>query len=163
MKKGFLNGFNTMFAPAALAVAILAFSPAAALAAEHGGRGGRGGGFGGGHAYSAPRGNFNGGRAYNGGHYYSNGGRYYSGRGYYGNSARYILTGPDQITWNSVLSKNFYLLHERARLQMRLEAFNALNRSNFANPSTNINSGAFGVVTYAGAARSLLLGMRLDY
>ena len=86
-----------------------------------------------------------------------------SGRGYYGNSARYILTGPDQITWNSVLSKNFYLLHERARLQMRLEAFNALNRSNFANPSTNINSGAFGVVTYAGAARSLLLGMRLDY
>jgi hypothetical protein len=86
-----------------------------------------------------------------------------TGRGYYGNSARDILVGPDQITWNSVLAKNFYVLNERARLQVRMEAFNAFNRANFANPSTNINSGAFGVVTYAGAGRSILLGMRIDY
>ena len=30
-------------------------------------------------------------------------------RGFYGNSARYILTGPGEIVWNIVGSKNFYL------------------------------------------------------
>jgi hypothetical protein len=86
-----------------------------------------------------------------------------TGRGYYGNSARDILEGPGQVTWNSVLGKNFYLFNERTRMQVRVEAFNAFNRANFANPNTNINSGAFGVVTYAGAGRSILLSMRLDY
>ncbi|MCW5983499.1 MAG: carboxypeptidase regulatory-like domain-containing protein [Bryobacteraceae bacterium] len=85
-----------------------------------------------------------------------------TGRGFYGNSARYILTGPGEVVWNTVLSKNFYFA-ERARMQFRWEAFNAFNRPNFNNPNTNIGSGAFGLVTSAGSARAMLFGLRLDY
>ena len=84
-------------------------------------------------------------------------------RGFYGNSARYVLTGPGEQTWNLSAAKNFYLGAERARLQFRAEAFNAFNRVNFNAPNTNINSGAFGIVTGAGAARTMLFGLRLDY
>jgi hypothetical protein len=86
-----------------------------------------------------------------------------TGRGFYGNSARYILTGPGERTWNLVVGKNFPLANERARLQFRWEMFNAFNRPNFNNPGTNIQSGSFGLVTGAGAARSMLFGLRLDY
>ena len=84
------------------------------------------------------------------------------GRGYYGNSARYILTGPGQMIWNMGIHKN-WMLQERARLQFRWEMFNAFNRPNFNNPSTNLQSGSFGLVTSAGSGRSMLFGMRLDY
>jgi len=98
MKNGFVKMVKTAVAPLALAVAMAAFSPVAALAAGHGGGhgfsgGGHAGGSGGGHAYSAPaRGNVGGhafaapARGFNGGvrgGFY--GGRaYYGGRGYWG-------------------------------------------------------------------------------
>jgi hypothetical protein len=86
-----------------------------------------------------------------------------AGRGFYGNSARYLLTGPGTMNWNFVLAKNFNLKAERTRLQFRWEMFNAPNRVNFNNPSTNIQSGSFGLVSSAGSARSMLFGLRLDY
>jgi hypothetical protein len=82
-----------------------------------------------------------------------------SGRGYYGNSARYILTGPGTVNWNTGLHKNWLLAGERANLQFRWEMFNAFNRANFNNPNTNIQSGAFGLVTTAGSARAMLFGL----
>jgi len=85
-----------------------------------------------------------------------------TGRGFYGNSARDILTGPGAQTWNTVLAKNF-ALREQVRLQFRWEMFNAFNRPNFGNPSTNISGGDFGLVTYAGNMRKMLFGLRLDY
>jgi hypothetical protein len=85
-----------------------------------------------------------------------------TGRGFYGNSARDILTGPGAQTWNTVLAKNF-ALKEQVRLQFRWEMFNAFNRANFGNPSTNISGGDFGLVTYAGNMRKMLFGLRLDY
>jgi hypothetical protein len=84
-------------------------------------------------------------------------------RGYYGNSARYILTGPGNAVWNVGVHKNWGLGGERARMQFRWEMFNAFNRANFNNPVTNIQSGDFGLVTTAGAGRSMLFGLRLDY
>ena len=86
-----------------------------------------------------------------------------SGRGYYGNSARNILTGPGLNNWNVGVHKNWLLAAERAKLQFRWEMFNAFNRVNFNNPNTNIQSGSFGLVTSAGAARSMLFGLRLDF
>jgi len=85
-----------------------------------------------------------------------------TGRGFYGNSARDILTGPGAATWNTVLAKNF-ALKESVRLQFRWEMFNAFNRTNFNNPSTNISGGDFGLVTAAGNMRKMLFGLRLDY
>jgi hypothetical protein len=95
MKTEFLKRVKLLAAPAALAIAMLAFGPSAALAAEHGGHGyGGGHGFSGGHSFSgAVHGNFSVGRSYGGRGYYAgrpyggsfyNGGRYYGGRGYYG-------------------------------------------------------------------------------
>lgn len=86
-----------------------------------------------------------------------------SGRGFYGNSARYILTGPGQLIWNAGVHRNWKLAEGRAVLQFRWEGFNASNRANFNNPATNIQSGAFGLVTTAGSGRSMLFGLRLDY
>lgn len=84
------------------------------------------------------------------------------GRGYYGNSARDILTGPGQEVWNAVAAKNFSL-SEQARLQFRAEFFNAFNRANFSNPSTNISSSHFGLVTGAAGGRKILFALRIDY
>ena len=98
MKMEFLKRVKMLIAPAALAVALMAFSPAAAVAANYGGHGfggGHGGGYSGGRSFSgAVHGNFRvgpsyGGRGYYGGHaygapFYNGGGRYYGGRGYYG-------------------------------------------------------------------------------
>jgi hypothetical protein len=83
-------------------------------------------------------------------------------RGFYGNSARYILTGPGNVTWNVGVHKN-WALTEESRMQFRWEMFNAFNRANFNNPTTNIQSGDFGLVTTAGAGRSMLFGLRLDF
>ena len=85
------------------------------------------------------------------------------GRGYYGNSARTILTGPGSSNWNTAVHKNWRFGAERAQLQFRWEMFNAFNRVNFSSPNANIQSGSFGLVTTAGAGRSMLFGLRLEY
>ncbi len=86
-----------------------------------------------------------------------------TGRGYYGNSARSILTGPGQMVWNAGVHKNWKFAAERAMMQFRWELFNAFNRANFNNPATNIQGGDFGLVTTAGAGRSMLFGLRLEF
>lgn len=85
-----------------------------------------------------------------------------NGRGSYGNSARNILTGPGLQVWNIVLAKNF-MITENARVQFRWEMFNAFNRANFGNPSTNISGGDFGLVGGADTGRAMLFGLRIDY
>jgi carboxypeptidase family protein len=85
-----------------------------------------------------------------------------TGRGSYGNSARNILTGPGLSVWNVVLAKSFRL-SEEARLQFRWEMFNAFNRANFSNPSTNISGGDFGLVGGASSGRSMQFALRIDY
>lgn len=85
-----------------------------------------------------------------------------SNRGFYGNSARYILTGPGYMNWNAAVHKN-WALGETSQMQFRWEMFNAFNRANFNNPSTNIQSGDFGLVTTAQGGRSMLFGLRLDF
>jgi hypothetical protein len=86
-----------------------------------------------------------------------------TGRGFYGNSARNILTGPGTSIWNTAVHKNWRLGEDRAQMQFRWEMFNAFNRANFNNPTTNIQSGDFGLVTSAQSGRSMLFGLRLDF
>jgi hypothetical protein len=86
-----------------------------------------------------------------------------TGRGYYGNSARNILTGPGTATWNMGIHKNWLFADEKARAQFRWEMHNAFNRPNFNSPTTNIQSGSFGLVTSAGGGRAMLFGLRLDF
>ena len=86
-----------------------------------------------------------------------------TGRGFYGNSGRNILSAPGTANWNLGLHKNWRIGEQGPSIQFRWESFNVLNRSNFNTPNTNIQSGAFGLVTSAGSGRSMLFGLRVDY
>jgi hypothetical protein len=44
------------------------------------------------------------------------------------------------------LSRTFPI-HERIRLEARAEAFNVINRANFDNPTGNLSSSQFGLIT----------------
>ena len=68
--------------------------------------------------------------------------------GTFGNTPRNFFHGPGFNYTNLQVSRNLYLNADRTRYaQLRLEAFNAFNHANFANPSGNFNSGSFGQVT----------------
>lgn len=54
--------------------------------------------------------------------------------------------------------------HEGARLEIRLEAFNALNRVQFAAPDTNVGDATFGEITsQANQPRQVQIGLKLYY
>jgi hypothetical protein len=56
---------------------------------------------------------------------------------------------PGQANVNLALFKEFYIpqLREGAKLQLRVETFNAFNHPQFAGPNTTVNGGSFGVIT----------------
>lgn len=80
----------------------------------------------------------------------------------WGNSGSGIIEGPGFIQLNAGLAKQFHFT-ERTALELRGEAFNALNRANYGNPDTNIASGNFGRITWANSARYMQLGARFTF
>ncbi len=80
--------------------------------------------------------------------------------GSFGNSGRSILRGPGINNLDLGLFKNFSFA-KNATLQLRVEAFNALNHPQFSGVSQNISSKNFGVVTSARAGRIVQLGAKL--
>ncbi len=64
----------------------------------------------------------------------------------YGNAGRNILYGPHLFTTDLSLFKNFQI-HERARLEIRFEAFNVTNSPEFSNPNATFGTAAFGSIT----------------
>ena len=66
----------------------------------------------------------------------------------YGNSPRNPLVGPGTSNADLSLIKRFRMFYnENHTVQFRAEAFNALNKPQFANPDANLGDGAFGQVT----------------
>ncbi len=80
----------------------------------------------------------------------------------FGNANRALLTGPGLSNLNLSLLKNFKFA-ETWNLQFRLEAFNALNHTNFEEPGGALGSPNFGVITASQAARSMQLGLKLTF
>ncbi len=82
----------------------------------------------------------------------------------FGNSAAEIaqIRGFAPRTENIALQKN-WLIRERVRFQLRVEALNALNRHTFGGISTNPNSATFGDVTTVSGNRNIQLGSRIDF
>jgi hypothetical protein len=78
-----------------------------------------------------------------------------------GNLGRNILRAPGM--WNQDLSiaKDFSVV-ERVRLQLRGDAFNALNHTNLTGLTTNITSSAFGRLTSA-TPRSIQIGAKIIF
>lgn len=67
---------------------------------------------------------------------------------------------------NLSLFKSFDIpkLREGARLQIRLEAFNALNHTQFDAPNTTIDGGAFGQISsVAISPREVQLALKLSF
>jgi len=67
------------------------------------------------------------------------------------------------LQWDPSLLKRFTIT-EKASFQLRIEAFNALNRPTFAAPSTTASNSAFGTITAtANRFRTIQLGGRLVF
>lgn len=76
---------------------------------------------------------------------------------------RAFINGPWFTNIDATLAKNFKI-KESVRFQLRLEAFNALNHTNFFfGQGQNINSTTFGRITSAFAPRIIQIGGRLDF
>ena len=80
----------------------------------------------------------------------------------YGNAGRNTIPGPGSITVNSSLQRSV-TLSERKRLSFSLNANNVLNHVNYSNLGTVINSANYGLVTAAGAMRSMTATMRFTF
>jgi hypothetical protein len=80
--------------------------------------------------------------------------------GTFGNSARNALRGPGSTTLDLGLHKTF-TISGSTRLQVRVEAFNALNTVNLNNPNTTQNSGDFGRILTAQAPRIMQFALRV--
>ena len=83
----------------------------------------------------------------------------------FGNAPRSFGTGPGTFNVDLSVLKDFRAT-ERVDMQFRLEALNALNHANFANPNTQFGSAAFGQVTglYSGTpGRIVQLGLHLAF
>ncbi len=72
------------------------------------------------------------------------------------------VRGLSRYTVDLSLSKSF-TIGQTARVQIRLDAFNALNTVNFNNPNTTVNSATFGRITGAAAARTGQAGVKFTF
>jgi hypothetical protein len=82
----------------------------------------------------------------------------------FGNAGRNTIHGPWFWQVDMVASKDFALpIGSQTRLQIRLEAFNVFNRTNFRAPNINRSSGNFGTITSAYDARQMQLGVKLTF
>jgi hypothetical protein len=78
----------------------------------------------------------------------------------FGNSGANILTGPGMNNWDIGVAKAIPL-HEEARVELRAEAFNAMNHAQFLNPDFVMTDASFGQVTSAGPSRELQLAAKV--
>lgn len=88
--------------------------------------------------------------------------------GTFGNVGRNAIYGPGYAAWNGAVFKNIELGGQR-RLQLRVEAFNLLNRANFALPAAAVFSAsgrvenAGEITDIVGTARQIQLGVKLEF
>lgn len=65
--------------------------------------------------------------------------------------------------WDAILTKRIQLFSERNNLELRFEAFNLLNTTQFTTINLNLSSPNFGVYTDTRESRSIQLGARLSF
>lgn len=79
-----------------------------------------------------------------------------------GNAGRGIVLGPGFSQWDVSLFKNLKI-SERVSSQLRAEAFNAFNHTNYTTLNTTFGSSTFGQVTGARDPRILQLGAKISF
>ena len=81
----------------------------------------------------------------------------------FGNVGRNTVYGPGRQTLDLALQREFSMT-ETVKLQVRAEAFNALNHSNLGTPNRFVNTPQFGTITEASTpGREIQLGVRLSF
>src|SRR6185369_6349485 len=81
----------------------------------------------------------------------------------FGNVGRNSVYGPGLQTLDLALQREFAIT-EVVKLQIRAEAFNALNHSNLGTPNRFVNTPQFGTITEAATpGREIQLGLRLSF
>ena len=81
----------------------------------------------------------------------------------FGNVGRNTIYGPGRQTLDLALQREFAMT-ETVRLQLRAEAFNALNHANLGTPNRFVNTPQFGTITEAATpGREVQLGVRLSF
>jgi hypothetical protein len=80
----------------------------------------------------------------------------------FGNAPRSVLRGPGVITTDMTLEKSIRLSAD-TRLDVRLEAYNLLDRVNFNIPGFTLGAADFGVISSARPARTIQLGARFSF
>ncbi|HXQ27010.1 MAG TPA: TonB-dependent receptor, partial [Candidatus Acidoferrales bacterium] len=77
---------------------------------------------------------------------------------------RNVLRGPRFSSWDMALTKKFDLGTERCGLELRMEAYNVFNHTNFALPDNAITSAQFGVISNtAGTPRQMQFALRFTF
>ena len=81
-------------------------------------------------------------------------------QGTYGTAGRNVVTGPGLVDLDLSLQKEA-TLHERLKLQFRLDAYNSLNHPNFNLPGRIFGAANFGVISSAADPRELQWALKL--
>jgi len=81
----------------------------------------------------------------------------------FGNVGRNSVYGPGLQTLDLALQREFAVT-ETVKVQIRAEAFNALNHANLGTPNRFVNTPQFGTITEASTpGREIQLGVRLSF
>jgi hypothetical protein len=80
----------------------------------------------------------------------------------FGNSPRSVLRGPGIATTDLTLEKSIAVT-DQVKFELRVEAYNLLNRANFNIPGSTLGAADFGVISSARQARTIQLGARLSF
>ena len=80
----------------------------------------------------------------------------------YGDAGRNIIEGPGQITVNMVLSKTIQVAESKA-LELRLQANNVFNTTQFTAINTTVNSLTYGEVTSVANMRRVTMIARFRF
>jgi len=81
----------------------------------------------------------------------------------FGNARRNMLRGPDWRDVDFSLGKTFWIPDTRLHMEIRADAFDALNNPNFSQPSAGIGSGGAGTITSSNTSRQLQLGASITF
>jgi hypothetical protein len=79
-----------------------------------------------------------------------------------GNAAFRVGRGPGQWNIDLGLGKNFNI-RENVKFNGRVDLFNALNHTNYGNPTASVNSPNFGLITSTRGARTIQIHGRLSF
>jgi len=81
----------------------------------------------------------------------------------FGNLGRNTVYGPGMQTLDAAVGRSFSIT-ESARVQVRLEAFNSLNKVNLGTPNRFVNTAQFGTITEASTpGRQVQISARFSF